>query len=201
MSVRERVLHSAPLIAFALALVFLGLSLGGYDPADPPGHAAEPVNQPPTNPCGPVGAVFAHILFSTLGWASWLLLLGLGVVNLLLTARRAVPDKLGPTLGFGLVVGVASGLIHKVAPGLTPSPAVGSGGYLGALVAIFLEVHFGPVGMRLILAAAGLFGVALCHDVFFLWPIQEIRGWFRRHWRRDRGTDLRLDGGSAPGCE
>ena len=28
-----------------------------------------------------------------------------------------------------------------------PSPAVGSGGYVGALVAIFLEVHFGPVGM------------------------------------------------------
>ena len=37
MSVRQRVLHSAPLIAFALAIVFLGLSLGGYDPADPAG--------------------------------------------------------------------------------------------------------------------------------------------------------------------
>ena len=56
MSVRQRVLHSAPLIAFALAIVFLALSLGGYDPADPPGHGAEPVNQPATNPCGPVAA-------------------------------------------------------------------------------------------------------------------------------------------------
>ena len=37
MSVRQRVLQSAPLIAFALAIVFLGLSLGGYNPADPPG--------------------------------------------------------------------------------------------------------------------------------------------------------------------
>jgi DNA segregation ATPase FtsK/SpoIIIE, S-DNA-T family len=189
MSVRQRVLHSAPLIAFALAIVFLALSLGGYDPADPPGHGAEPVNQPPTNPCGPVGAVFAHILFNTLGWSSWLLLLGLAVVNLLVTTRRPVPDKLGPAIGFGLVLVVAAGFMHKIAPALMPSPAVGSGGYVGALVAIFLEVHFGPVGMRLILAAAGLFGLALCHDVVFLWPVQEIRAWLRHDWRHKRGAD------------
>jgi len=175
MSVRQRVLRSAPLIAFALAIVFLGLSLAGYDPGDPPGWGAEPVNQPPTNLCGPVGAWFAHLLFITLGWSSWLLLLGLAVVNLLLTSRRSVPDRLGPALGFGLALVVAAGLIHKLAPGLVPSPAVGSGGYLGAFVAIFLEVHFGVAGMMLFLAAAGLFGLALCHDVLFLWPFQEIR--------------------------
>ena len=190
MSVRQRVLHSAPLIAFALAIVYLGLSLGGYDPADPPGHGADPANQPPTNPCGPVGAVFAHILFSTLGWSSWLLLLGLAVVNLLVTTRRPIPDKFGPAIGFGLVVVVAAGFIHKIAPMLTPSPAVGTGGYVGALVAIFLEVHFGPVGMRLILAAAGLFGLALCHDVVFLWPIQEIQGWLRQGWWSKRGLTV-----------
>ena len=128
MSVRQRVLHSAPLIGFALAIVFLGLSLGGYDPADPPGHGAEPVNQPPTNPCGPVGAVFAHILFNTLGWSSWLLLLALAVVNLLVTTRRPVPDKHGPAIGFGLVLVVTAGFIHKIAPTLMPSPAIGSGG-------------------------------------------------------------------------
>ncbi len=128
MSVRQRVLHSAPLIAFALAIVFLGLSLGGYDPADPPGHGAEPSNQPPHNPCGPVGAVIAHVLFNTLGWSSWLLLLGLAVVNLLVATRRPVPDKLGPAIGFGLVLVAASGFIHKIAPPLMPSPAVGSWG-------------------------------------------------------------------------
>jgi DNA segregation ATPase FtsK/SpoIIIE, S-DNA-T family len=187
MSVRQRVLHSAPLIAFALAIVFLGLSLGGYDPADPPGHGAEPAHQPPRNPCGPVGAVFAHVLFSTLGWSSWLLLLGLAVVNLLVATRRPVPDKIGPAIGFGLVLVAASGFIHKIAPMLMPSPAVGSGGYVGALAAIFLEVHFGPVGMRLILGAAGLFGLALCHDVIFLWPVEDILSWVRDQWWRRRG--------------
>src|SRR4029077_18551657 len=96
MSVRQRVLHAAPLIAFALVIVFLGLSLGGYDPADPPGWGADPVNQPPSNPCGPVGAFFAPIVFVILGWSSWLLVLGLAVVNLLATTRRPVPDRLAP---------------------------------------------------------------------------------------------------------
>jgi hypothetical protein len=95
MSVRQRVLQSAPLVAFALAIVFLGLSLGGYDPADPPGWGADPLNNPPANPCGPVGAFCAHILFISLGWCSWLLLLGLAVINVLLIGRRSVPDRLG----------------------------------------------------------------------------------------------------------
>jgi S-DNA-T family DNA segregation ATPase FtsK/SpoIIIE len=192
MSLRQRVLHAAPLIAFALAIVFVGLSLGGYDPADPPGWGADPVNQPPANPCGPVGAFCAHVLFISLGWASWLLVIGLAVVNLLVTTRRPVPDKLGPVLGFGLVMVVAAGSFYKLAPALVPSAAVGSGGYVGALLAIFLEVYFGPVGMGLFLTALGLFGLILCFDVVFLWPIQEVRGWFRRQWRG------RHSGGSAP---
>ncbi len=63
------------------------------------------------------------------------------------------------------MVVVAAGLIHKLIPGLAPSPPVGSGGYFGALAAIFLEAHFGLAGMMLILGTSGLFGLALCHDV------------------------------------
>src|SRR5690349_15496316 len=99
MSVRQRVLRSAPLIAFALAIVFLGLSLLGYDPADPPGRAAEPANQPPSNPCGPVGAALAHGLFTTMGWSAWLLPPMLLVINFRWIRRRPVPDRLSPTIG------------------------------------------------------------------------------------------------------
>jgi DNA segregation ATPase FtsK/SpoIIIE, S-DNA-T family len=184
MSLRQRVLRSAPLVAFALAVVFLGLSLGGYNPADPPGWAADPPNHPPANPCGPVGALFAHVLFISLGWSSWLLVLGLAVVNILLIGRRSVPDRLGPAVGFVLTLIVSAGFIHRLAPGLTPSPTVGSGGYIGAAIAIFLETFFHLTGMILILAAIGLFGVALCHEVLFVWPFQELRGWISHRWRR-----------------
>ncbi len=181
MSVRQRVLRSAPILAFALAIVFLALSLAGYDPADPPGWSASRLNQPPANPCGPVGALFAHVLFTLFGWASWLVLLGLAVVNILVASRRPVPDRIGRAIGFALVVTVTAGLVHKLLPGLAPSAPVGSGGYLGALSAIFLEVHFGLAGMMLILGTTGLFGLALCHDVLFVWPYQELLGWLRPH--------------------
>ena len=89
MSVRQRALRSAPLIGFGLAIVFLALSLYGYDPADPPGRGAEPANVQPSNPCGPVGAALAHVLFTTLGWSTWLVPPALLVVNVHLVRRRA----------------------------------------------------------------------------------------------------------------
>ena len=94
-----------------------------------------------------------------------------------LVARRSVPDRLGPAVGFVITLIASAGFIHRLAPGLTPSPTVGSGGYIGATVAIFLEAYFHLTGMILILAAIGLFGLALCHEVLFVWPFQELRGW------------------------
>ena len=79
MPVRQRLLRLVPALIFLLLNLFLALSLGGYDPADAPGSGAEPANESPllSNPCGPVGATLAHVLFNVLGWSSWLLLLGL----------------------------------------------------------------------------------------------------------------------------
>jgi len=129
MPVRQRLLRSAPALIFLLLNLFLALSLGGYDPADAPGSGAAPANRSPllSNPCGPVGATLAHVLFNVLGWSSWLLLLGLLAVNILVVARRKVPDRVGPAVGFGLVLAVTAGLIHKFGPGIRPSPPVGSG--------------------------------------------------------------------------
>jgi S-DNA-T family DNA segregation ATPase FtsK/SpoIIIE len=198
MSVRQRALRSAPLLALGLAIVFLGLSLLGYDPADPPGRAAEPANPRATNPCGPVGATLAHGLFTTLGWSSWLLPPALLVLNLLWIRRRPVPDQIGPSIGFALVLLVAAALIHKLAPTLEPSPPIGSGGYLGALVAILLEHHFGLAGMILILAVVGYFGLALCHEVLIVAPIQEARSWIGGWSGRDRPGKDAVQPAGAP---
>ena len=53
-----------------------------------------------------------------------------------LRCGRQVPDRLSPALGFALLLRSPPGSIHKLGPGLRPSPPVGSGGYLGALAAI-----------------------------------------------------------------
>ncbi|MGA9926063.1 MAG: DNA translocase FtsK 4TM domain-containing protein [Isosphaeraceae bacterium] len=198
MPVRQRLLRLAPALTFLLLNLFLALSLGGYDPADAPGSGAEPANHSPllSNPCGPVGATLAHVSFNVLGWSSWLLLLGLVAVNVLVVARRKVADRVGPALGFGLVLAVSAGMIHKFAPGIRPSPPVGSGGYTGALVATFLFNHFGPYGMLLIMVSAGAFGLVLCLDVLFTWPVREFSTWVRCRLDRRRADK---DQGLRPG--
>ena len=196
MPVRQRLLRLAPALVFLLLNLFLALSLGGYDPADAPGSGAEPANQSPllSNPCGPVGATLAHVSFNLLGWSAWLLLLGLAAGNVLVAARRRVVDRVSPALGFALLLAVFAGMISRYAPGLRPSPPVGSGGYVGALVATFLFTHFGPYGMLLIMVSTGAFGLVLCHDVLFTWPVREISTWLRQRLdsrRAGKGQGLR----------
>jgi len=184
MSLRERVLRSAPRTAIALAIVFLGLSLAGYDPGDPPGWSISPAHDPPKNPCGPTGAYLAHSLYITLGWASWLLLAGLGVLVLPSRARRSNLDRTSAVLGFSIVLIVTAGLIHKLLPTLQPSPTPGPGGYAGAFAVLFLERHFGMAGMMLILLACGAFGLALCQDVLLAGPYDCLRERLGRFLRR-----------------
>src|SRR5262249_47768680 len=103
---------------------------------------------------------------------------------------RGVAARLARAIALGLVVRVPAAFLHKLAPALGPSPPVGSGGYLGALVAIVLERYCGPVGLVLILAAIGLFGLALCHELLIVWPVQEARSWLRGWWGRGRPAPL-----------
>jgi S-DNA-T family DNA segregation ATPase FtsK/SpoIIIE len=199
MPVRQRLLRSAPVLTFLLLNLFLLLSLGGYDPADAPGGGADPPNRSPalSNPCGPVGAVLAHVLFNLLGWASWLALVAMLALNILVACRRKVADRISPSLGACLVLAVAAGLLHRYAPGLRPSPPVGSGGYAGALVATFLFSHFGPYGMLLILLAVGVFGVVLAHEALFTWPVREIVAWSRLR-RAGKAAPRPADGFLSP---
>lgn len=170
---RQRLARHAPASALLLAAIFLALSLAGYDPADPPGTAALPPNNPVVNPCGPVGAAIAHGLYSLVGWASFLVLYAVLAFDLLLFRRRAIPEKGLKLLGMGLMLGLTSAFLQRFGLALRPSPPVGSGGYLGALIATFLESAFGFYGMLLIVVSSGVVGLALCYDALFLWPTRE----------------------------
>ena len=172
---RQQRLHAAPQLIFCIANFFLALSLAGYDPADAPGWGAEPAHAVPNNPCGPVGATLAHFLYTGLGWATWLTWLALVAFNILYLSRRKVADRAVPALGFALLVASVAGSIQHYLPStLRNSPPIGPGGYLGAFLDAFLEGHFGHAGLLLILATAGLSGLALCHEVFYVWPVQDI---------------------------
>ncbi|MGC8643634.1 MAG: DNA translocase FtsK, partial [Isosphaeraceae bacterium] len=91
---------------------------------------------------------------------------------------------------------VAAGLLDRFAPDLWPSPPVGSGGYVGALLATFLFSHFGPYGMLLIMLSAAVLGLILCHEAMFAMPFREISAFARGCAARVAGTKL---AGPRPG--
>jgi S-DNA-T family DNA segregation ATPase FtsK/SpoIIIE len=171
---RQRLARNALGLGLLFCWLFLALSLISFEPADPPSADVEPANSVPSNWCGPVGSLLAHVLVVTIGWASYLVLYALAVVDLLVFRRRAVADARLRILGFGLLTAVAAALVQRLGAGLLPAHAVGAGGYLGALEVAFLGGQFGPVGMLLILMAVGFVGLALCHDVLIMSPLQEI---------------------------
>ncbi|MEO6811882.1 MAG: DNA translocase FtsK [Isosphaeraceae bacterium] len=182
---RQRLKQHSRGTALLFACAFLALSLVGYDPADSPGSAVLPTNDPVRNPCGPVGATLAHLAFQSVGWSAYLILLGMLVLDLLLFRRRAVPEKAGTALGFALIVVAASAILGAVDAGrgalvFDRSPPVGSGGYLGALASTFLGGQLGMAGFALVLLATALVGLALCRDVVLIWPARELARIFRR---------------------
>jgi S-DNA-T family DNA segregation ATPase FtsK/SpoIIIE len=171
---RQRLARNAPAAALLLAALFLALALLGYDPADPPGTTVEPAPEVVSNPCGPVGATIAHVLITSVGAASYLILYSVLAADVLLLRKRPVPEKRVRALGLVLLITVLAAVSHRFEIGLPAHPPVGSGGYLGAIVAIFLEGQFGFYGMLLILSSIGLVGFALCYDALFLWPAREV---------------------------
>ena len=140
-------------------VVFSGLSLLSFDPADPPSTIVFPVRATPVNICGNAGAAFAFHGGQLLGAGIWIVLLTLAAWDLKLFARE--PSRgTTPTLT-GLVMLVASGcvLLQLIMPEMSTGSLYGSGGQVGAILGLLLTQLFSPVGILILCAslfAAGL---------------------------------------------
>ena len=64
------------LVLLAVVL-FLGLSLVSYDPADAPSQTVYPGRAETANLCGPVGAIVAHHFRTAIGFGAYFVLLSL----------------------------------------------------------------------------------------------------------------------------
>ena len=160
-------------------VIFSGLALVSYDPADPVPRLVEPLDrlyQPdilvhpthtvPHNICGKWGALLADLMLNLLGLGSYYLVFSLGVLDLLLLRRQSTDSIVLRTFGWlASLVGLTA-LAATLVPGLSPGPVIGSGGYLGALVATLLEIHFaltGSVILAVSLTLGGLLLLSLIH--------------------------------------
>lgn len=149
-----------------VVIVYSGLSLFSYDPADPPAHAVYPARSDVLNWCGPPGAYLAHYFRHWLGLGTYVLLAGALVFDLRLFSRTPVRDAFLRIFGGLLATGAVCAALHGLLPGLGGGPIIGSGGYIGAWGWSLLEEHFTLAGICSLLTAAFLAGTLISTDLW-----------------------------------
>ena len=182
--------------AWVVGLVFAGMALIGFDPADGPWASVSPPNAPVTNPCGPAGAWLAAIVMQTLGWG-WPIAYAATIVLVARQRRRQLTP--GPLDLVGILCLTLTCATLSQLGGweilARRGPAVGPGGYSGALIGLALTETLGDLGSGLILTVAAVAGIMFTQTWLILEPFAELtawidrRGWLRR-FRRAGGQDV-----------
>ncbi len=163
-SVRQRILPVIGWMILAGAWVLAAAALVSYHPADPPSHYVWPLNDPPRNWVGGVGAYVAHQALVVFGPGAWVLLAG-WLVALMVTARGNRIDQ--PLLR---VAGVMLMAASVSAAGALPlftggeAPPEGGGGHFGLLLADHLLPRFGTIGTPVVIAMSLAVGAVLAAD-------------------------------------
>ncbi len=165
--------YQLDLVAFLafIATVFTAVSLASYSPADPPSSLVWPLNNPPVNLCGRVGAWLAAGLYDTIGAAAWLLLVAAAVAVVLLFARRRPRQPLTCMAGWLLLLATTATLAD-IAFGRVPTfPLPLPGGTVGVTLHRLLVNYFSSVGMYLLLSAALTTGLLLVCEALLVKPV------------------------------
>lgn len=147
-------------------VVFSGLSLFSYDPADPPTQMVFPARTQILNLGGPAGAYVAHQLRNWFGLGAFALLTALLVLDLRLFARSPLKDPFLRLFGALLSVAAVCSLLQGLAPGLGRGPIIGSGGYIGAWGWALLAEYFTTTGICFFLTASFLAGMLISTDLW-----------------------------------
>ena len=170
---------------FALGLlalvVFLSLALVTYNPSDPivelvaplnrfyqPDILAYPQNETIENACGKWGALIAGMLLTALGVGAYYLVFSLGAIDALLLLRRSVDSPTVRAVGWCTSLIGLTAVAAMAVPRWSPGPVIGPGGYLGALGAGMLQLHFATAGACILATSLILGGLLLCTDYALL---------------------------------
>lgn len=167
------------LIALALlgGVIFVGLSLITYSPADPvkvswllngilskPDRLVFPQNSEITNACGRWGAYISNLLFSQFGLGAYFVIWALGVWDVNLLRRIQINNVVGRLIGGLLCVIGLTTLLSLIVPTLSPGPVLGSGGAVGTLFSAMLMNHFAIAGAVVLATSVFICGLFLFTD-------------------------------------
>ncbi len=142
--------------------ILLWLSLLTYDSADdltgvfgtPPQESpvvwhsptAYPVNEKIQNACGIVGAVLSRALLQATGIGAFLIAFLLGIAGLVCFRHKPWASPLGRSLGWTLVLLAICAIPGRFGMHPPISVPIGGGGYLGALVNLWMDQHLAHAG-------------------------------------------------------
>ncbi|MEX0586106.1 MAG: DNA translocase FtsK 4TM domain-containing protein, partial [Pirellulales bacterium] len=155
-------------LALLAVVVFLGLSLGTYNAADPPTSLVYPAEPVVANACGRLGASAAHLLLSALGVGAYYLVASAAAFDVLLLLRRPVGELALRLVGWSLSLVALTTLAALCLPNLIAGPTIGPGGYLGATGRGLLEMHFATAGAFIFAGSVLIGGLLLCTDYILL---------------------------------
>ncbi|HND53055.1 MAG TPA: DNA translocase FtsK 4TM domain-containing protein, partial [Pirellulaceae bacterium] len=174
----NRVLHR-DLFALALAVfvVFLGLALATYSPADPVAEMLGPLAryykadvleypaaEKPQNACGRWGSLAADLMLTGLGVGAYYVVASLTVLVVVLLRRHEIDMPLVRLNGWlASIIGVST-FAALVLPEWSPGPMMGAGGMLGAIGSGWLHRHFALFGSLILATSAVVGGLLLASD-------------------------------------
>ncbi len=147
--------------------LFWAASLLSFSPADPPGHAVFPPNDPPANWCGRIGAVIAYYTFHSLGAAGWLALAIPAAMVIARARGAAVSHPWVRIMGAAVMVVAAASLQALWMPASGSAPE-GGGGVLGIALSETLKARFNGPGTALVLMVTLGIGALVAVDEWVL---------------------------------
>ena len=181
MSEPRQVKFDVEATVLATICLFLWISLLSYDAGDAvgplvapfnqfyePSQSVYPVNATTHNWCGWAGALAAQMLVDGLGIGAIPLVAAMSALTLWMF--RVQSNFVAPSRQFGwLLVVIAFTTFATLLKLETPqAPAIGAGGYLGALTTTWLNNHFATVGSFILTCAVMIAGLLLSTDYVVL---------------------------------
>jgi DNA segregation ATPase FtsK/SpoIIIE, S-DNA-T family len=133
--------------------VLIALALFSYSPRDASFNvsASSPDEHPARNWIGPVGAHGADLLFQGLGFAAFLLPVGLSILGWRWFRSQPVPSPIGKLIGYGLLLLTVPSLLAFL-PFINVR-GLPAGGLLGTLLSTWLRAAFNLYGAVLVTLA------------------------------------------------
>jgi len=168
-------------LSIAAATLMMLVSVITRDPADPittpawplrllytPNETHYPLNEAITNACGYWGAFVSGMLIDAIGVSVVVLIAAMGTTAVAVLGRGGLNAPVMRSLGGTIIIAAISTAACLAPLRLEGFPAVGAGGYLGAMVSLYLQEHFALPGAWILTLTVLIIGLLLTTD-YALW--------------------------------